>query len=388
MEYGALNITLKAGTGLPTDVPSVPAVLQDERMFTGAYKHPLLAPRGVCLIKDTLLVADTGQNRVFIWYKASQLGEQAEPDLVLGQIDLDATSRNAGATVSATSLQYPSGIWSDGERLIVADAWNHRVLIWQTWPQHDGQAADVVLGQPDFFHNEPNVNGLGAAPNAQSLYWPYGVYSDGKSLWIADTGNRRVLFFEKIPQENYTAASAVIGKATFEERDYEHQDAIWPYSVKIGPKGEMAIADTQYYRVLIWRHWQNARSQKADLIIGQADLDSNGMNQYGLFPQANTLSWCYDAVFYQKGILVADTGNSRVLCFEVLPLENNTKAQGLIGKPNFNMGSENMDTLFGTEKSLYWPFSISVEGNQVAIADTGNHRIILAQFLAGSIPQP
>ena len=387
MEYGALNITLKAGTGLPTNVPSVPAVVQDERMFKGAPDNPLLAPRGVCLVKDTLLVADTGQNRVFIWHNASQLPEQAEPDLVLGQLDMDATGRNSGATVSAATLQYPSGLWSDGERLIVADAWNHRVLIWHTWPQHDGQAADLVLGQPDFFHNQPNVRGIGTAPTAQSLYWPYGVFSDGTSLWIADTGNRRVLFFEKIPVENYTAADAVIGKATFDERDYEHQDAIWPYAVKIGPNGEMAITDTQYYRVLIWRHWQNALSQKAELIIGQADLDSSGMNQYGLFPQANTLSWCYDAVFHQKGILVADTGNSRVLCFEVLPPENNTKAQSLIGKPHFNMGSENMDTLFGTEKSLYWPFSISVNEDQMAIADTGNHRIILAQFLDSSIAQ-
>lgn len=381
MEYDALNITLKAGTGLPSMVASVPAPIHQERIFKGGLANPLLAPRGVLLVNNTLLVADTGQNRVFIWNNADQLPEQAEPDLVLGQLEMNATSRNAGVAASASTLQYPSGLWSDGKKLIVADAWNHRVLIWNSWPEADGQPADVVLGQPDFLQNQPNVIGLGAAPSAQSLYWPYGVFSDGQRLWIADTGNRRVLYFDQIPQNNYTAANAVIGKPSFEERDYEHHDAIWPYSVKIGPQGEMAIVDTQYYRVLLWQHWQDALQNKAASIIGQPDIDSNGMNQYGLFPQANTLSWCYDAFFYQKGILVADTGNSRVLAFENIPTENNQAAQSLIGKPHFNMGSENMDTLFGTEKSLYWPFSISIEGDRLAIADTGNHRVIFAAFM-------
>jgi hypothetical protein len=131
----------------------------------------------------------------------------------------------------------------------------------------------------------------------------------------------------------------------------------------------------------LWQHWQDALQNKAASIIGQPDLDSNGMNQYGLFPEANTLSWCYDTAFHRGGLLVADTGNSRVLNFEKVPTENNQAAQSLIGKPHFNMGSENMDTLFGTEKSLYWPFSISIERDRLAIADTGNHRIILAKFV-------
>lgn len=377
MEYGALNITLKAATSLSQAVTQIPAPVHQQRMFKGAAGNPLLAPRGVFLIENTLIVADTGQNRVFIWRNADQLPEFAEPDLVLGQSETNATGRNAGEGVSASTLQYPSGIWSDGQRLIVADAWNHRVLIWHQWPQKNGQAADVVIGQPDFEHNQPNVAGIGASPNAQSLYWPYGVCSDGQSLWVADTGNRRVLFFEKIPTQNYQSADAVIGKTSFQDRDYEQEDAIWPYSVKIGPRGEMAITDTQYYRVLLWQNWRDALQEKAQVIVGQADLESNGMNQYGLFPQANTLSWCYDSAFYRDGLLVADTGNSRVLCFQQVPLTSNATADNLIGKAHFNLGSENRDTLFGTEQSLYWPFSLSIEQSQLAIADTGNHRIIL-----------
>lgn len=99
-------------------------------------------------------------------------------------------------------------------------------------------------------------------PSSQSLNWPYGVFSDGKSLWIADTGNRRVLFYKNIPNQNFSEADEVVGKPDFNTRDYNNEDPIWPYSVKINSKGQMAIADTQFYRILIWNDWKDALSKK------------------------------------------------------------------------------------------------------------------------------
>jgi hypothetical protein len=353
--------------------------MEQPLIFKGAVDSPLLAPRGVCLADGKLFVADTGQNRVFIWH---QLPTQAQcpPDVVLGQVGKAATGRNANGRVSASSLMYPSGIWSDGQRLIVADAWNHRVLIWHQLPTEDGQAADVVLGQPDFLSNEPNVKGIGQSPTAQSLYWPYGLWSDGQQLWIADTGNRRILYFSQIPQQHYAAAEAVIGKPNFEERDYDHQYPIWPYSVKVHPNGAMAVADTQYYRVMIWNDWKTAFRQKADVIIGQGSFEGNGQNQFGWFPEANTLNWCYDMAFYQDGIWVADTGNSRLLWFGELPKQHNAAADDVLGQDNFTTGSENKNSIKSTEDSLYWPFHISIEGSTMAVADTGNHRVALIQL--------
>ncbi len=104
------------------------------------------------------------------------------------------------------------------------------------------------------------------------------------------------------------------------------------------------------------------------------------MNQYDLFPRADTLSWCYDAEFYKEGLLIADTGNSRILGFEQIPSSFGAAADNLIGKPHFRMGSENAATIFGTEAQLYWPFSISVEADFLALADTGNHRVSLQKF--------
>ena len=138
----------------------------------------------------------------------------------------------------------------------------------------------------------------------------------------------------------------------------------------------MAITDTQYYRVLGLNHWKDSLHRPADWIIGQDDFESNGMNRYQLQPQSNSLNWCYDAHFFESGLLVADTGNSRILWYPELPDRHGMEATSVIGPANFTTGSENEGTRFGTENALYWPFSVSLAGNRLALADTGNHRIV------------
>lgn len=375
---GKLHISLQKGA--IRDKKQATPISEQKLIFKGSESNPFLAPRGVCMTADKLIVADTGQNRVFVWNTIPTTTYQ-DADVILGQENVLSTGRNAGDKLSAASLMYPSGVWTDGTKLIVCDAWNHRVLIWHTMPTENGQPADVVLGQPDFTSNEPNVHGIGHAPTAQTLNWPYGCTVHEGRLFIADTGNRRVLVFDNIPTESYAAADHLIGKASFDERDYDNKDAIWPYAVKLSSDGRLVITDTQYYRVLYWDNWKDALTQKAKSIFGQPDFDSNGQNQYQLFPNERTINWTYDACFHKEGLFVADTGNSRVLHFGTILKENNPPATGVIGKSDFNTGSENADTIMGTESTMYWPFSISIQNTLVAIADTGNHRIIFHKLI-------
>jgi hypothetical protein len=138
MENEILNITLKKGAANAQPSLELSPITGEPFIFKGDEGNPFLAPRGVFIIKNHLFVTDTG--------------------------------RNSGKKVSASTLHYPSGIWSDGEKLIVADAWNHRVLIWHSIPTENGQAADVVIGQPDFESNEPNAKGIGVNPRAQPIH--------------------------------------------------------------------------------------------------------------------------------------------------------------------------------------------------------------------------
>lgn len=352
--------------------------VKNARLFKGSEINPFLAPRGVFVANNMLFVSDTARNRVFIW-KTIPTTEFQEPDIILGQSNINKTKRNSGGLTAANTLLYPSGIWSDGKKIIVADAWNHRVLIWNTIPTQNAQPADVVLGQPDFTQNQPNL-GISNNPTVQTLNWPYGVFSDGNSLWIADTGNRRVLFYHKIPTNNYAKAEKVIGKPDFTTRDYKNNEPIWPYSVKANEKGTLAIADTQFYRVLIWNNKNDAFDKPADVIIGQENFDNAGQNQFRLSPEKNTLNWTYDTCFYKDGILVNDTGNSRILGFHKIPEKNNENADFVIGRPDFNTSSEFKENMLGTDNAIYWPFSIYAVNDTLFIADTGNHRLVICDI--------
>jgi len=90
-----------------------------------------------------LILADTRNNRILIWNQLPTGNTQ--PDLVLGQTNF--ISNNPG--LAADKLNWPVGVTTDGKRLIVADTENNRVLIWNTLPRSNGQPADLVLGASD-----------------------------------------------------------------------------------------------------------------------------------------------------------------------------------------------------------------------------------------------
>ncbi len=124
---------------------------------------------------------------------------------VLGQTSGSVCSSSA---VSASTLQNPQGVWTDGSRVVVADTGNHRVLIWNSFPTSDGQSASLWLGQSSA---ASSVAGNGTT----GMSSPSRVYSDGTSLFVSDSGNHRVLFWKKFPTQNAQPADAVLGQADF-----------------------------------------------------------------------------------------------------------------------------------------------------------------------------
>ena len=132
----------------------------------------------------TLYVADTGNNRVVSFAPPFTTGMSASG--VVGQTNL----ASGGAGSGPGALDHPSGVAVDprGE-LWVADEQNNRVVRYPL-PIVDGSPADLVLGQPA-------PVGSGPGTTARALRGPDGVTLDPLSggVWVADTGNSRLLFF-------------------------------------------------------------------------------------------------------------------------------------------------------------------------------------------------
>jgi hypothetical protein len=205
----------------------------------------------VCVAAGRVVVADSTVHRVMVW-NGIPAASGANAQLVLGQTDF--TSNSFGA--SAGKFRNPSAVWTDGTRLAVADRLNHRVLVWTTFPTSNGQAADVVVGQPDFATNT-------AGNGAQKMDEPHGVASDGTSLFVADMGNNRVLVFDPFPTASNPAATGVLGQGNFTNvaiNDDDQDGSTGPTTARTmrGPQGvtvvgnRLYVADTGNNRVLVF----------------------------------------------------------------------------------------------------------------------------------------
>src|SRR4029077_18665136 len=93
----------------------------------------------------------------------------ATADLVLGQanfttlVEPDLTQQKVDA--KPNNLLNPAAVTSDGVHLYVTDLGQNRVLIWNSIPTQNQQAADLALGQPDMTSSIPNNSANMCASN-------------------------------------------------------------------------------------------------------------------------------------------------------------------------------------------------------------------------------
>ena len=163
-------------------------------------------PKGLLFTDDgKFLVCDGGNSRVMIFNEIPE-SHFASADVVLGQPDFTS---NTGA-LGRDKLNDPSSlaIANDG-RLIVADAQNSRVLVYNSIPNSNAARADIVIGQQDFISGD-----WGSGP--KNFSWPYGVAVDANNrLAVAEFGSNRVVVYNEIPRTNYAAADVVLGQPNF-----------------------------------------------------------------------------------------------------------------------------------------------------------------------------
>lgn len=152
----------------------------------------LFGPAGLWSDGSSLAVADHLNNRVLLWDDFPEDGEGA--DVVLGQPDMEGFGVNEGGL--ERGMDQPVDVHWDGERLLVVDPNNHRVLVWEAWPDEDHARPDAVFGQPDLETASANNTGDDRDISARSLSRPTGVHSDGERIFIADRDNDRVVLHD------------------------------------------------------------------------------------------------------------------------------------------------------------------------------------------------
>lgn len=384
---------------------------------------------GLAFGADTLFVADSNflgmtpvNNRVLMFQHVSQMVPApaaqikaysgncpvclGQANVVLGQPDFLSTNFHT----TQNGMRTPTGVATDGHVLAIADTGNNRVLLWLSLPNSNGQPADVVLGQPNFTTVAPII------ATASSFRGPQGVWIQNGKLFVADTGNNRIMIWNSIPTTNNQPADLELGQKNFTTVEQPPPTCAPPPApappppcslltatpgtvldpVSVSSDGvHLFVADTGYNRVLIWNSIPTVSGKPADVEIGQPNFSTAIANDNtDLCPQASPgyyAAECGRTLNYPSFVLsdgtrlfVADGGNDRVLVFNQIPTQNAAEADIVLGQPDeFASQVTSVSSLFNPLLNQSGaavdptPASLAWDGTNLYVADPSNRRILV-----------
>ncbi len=334
--------------------------------------HTMNEPTDVCFVGGAMVVADCQNNRVLI-YSSTPTSGDPDPDVVLGQPNLFDTSSNQGlGSPTASTLREPCSVATDGTRLLVSDSGNNRILIWNSIPTVTETPADLVLGQADMISGSPNSGGI----SASTLDSPAGLSVSGNSLFVCDQDNHRVLIWSDLTVLiNGAMADFVLGQDDFSSRFPNHGDVVTastlhsPADVLLAG-GYLFVADSGNHRILGFAS-SSMSAIPASLVIGQSNFSQN-VPGYGPISMNSPSGLASDGVRF----FVSDSGNHRVLAYESVPIISNPPVQGFLGQSGASGNLDNRGSSTPTESSVSGARGLFFDGVSLYVADTGNSRIL------------
>lgn len=409
-------------TGAPADVVVGQTNMTSRVAGSSPMASTLWLPLAGAVANNKLLILDAACHRVLI-FNSIPTSNAASADLVLGQANF--TSRVTATT--ATSLSSPYDVSSNGTKIIVTDQGNSRVLIWNSFPASNGQAADVVVGQANFTSSTGGIT-------SSTFSSPASAVTDGTRLYVAD--GYRVLVWNTIPTSNGAAADFVLGQANMTSQFAYHNNipsfnALATLNYITATTSKLYVPDSDNSRVLVWNLPVTSDFQAADSVIGQPNGTTNLANNHGLsipiisytnsvasdgtrllvsswenrrsliwnsiptsaivspnliLGQANMNQVLFDlggsvVATNQRGsfstmvgtkYLVADTTNNRVLIWNALPTTNNQTPDLVLGQANFTSNGTGC-----TSNTMSGPKHISTDGTKLFVSDTANSRVLV-----------
>ena len=267
-------------------------------------------PMALDLAHDRIFLCDSANNRVLVYdFRGGAPGPA--PIAVLGQPDTQSVAMNATGepTPNGCGLAFPNGIAYDAERdgLWVSDFLNNRILFFDTHVLKSFMPADCVIGQGGFGQAEARCGSRGLAGPAGLA-----LSADANRLFVADSLNHRVLIFAVDKLSHLSAAIAVLGQEDFLECEPGTTAATFrvPSGVAVDGNNQLYVADTGNHRVLVFDGNAVFNGASAYLVFGQEDFNSAADASGGEGLSAPT-EIALDEL--DSWIFVVDAGNHRVV---------------------------------------------------------------------------
>jgi DNA-binding beta-propeller fold protein YncE len=348
---------------------------------------------------NILYVADAGNSRILAFNLDDGIDNGEDAVAVLGQSDFISNSPNTPATASGffglsnrvSSMSFDSV----ANLLYVPISTQNRVMVFDVSTIDNGEDAVNVLGQNNFTSVSANQN---SAVGTAGLSEPTGTALSNEYLYVADSGNNRIMIFDLQSIDNGEPAMEVMGQLDGNGVPSFIQNK--PNSANINDHGfdysfntqgqyggsdvdtihhRLFVTDKENNRVLVFNldGSNNLIDYNADNVLGQADLITGNVNRGGAV-SASTLRAPSDLVYDSASnrLYVTDSYNSRVLIYDLNGgINNGQPAIHVLGQMNFSMfGSQiNFDAT-----SLGLPTSIVLDPTRsiLYVSDIGYNRIV------------
>jgi uncharacterized protein (TIGR03437 family) len=349
-----------------TPSPQIEGVIGQSDLVSGKVNRGLVEPSATSLSAPlggafdsagNLWVVDTNNNRV-LSYPASAAFSYFAATIVVGQTDFPFNSPNliegrevwnAGSAAikinnASVNFSFGGGIAVDKNsnppHLYIADTFNNRVLgfldaraVGTDARSILTQKADLVIGQLDLFRSIVNWAPSGSSgdvnvPTQTGLLRPVGLaVDDDGNVWVADSGNGRVLRFPapfSVEAGTVQTADTVLGQSSFTNKDQSatKQTMHTPYGLaffllvdpttnKVLGQTHLAVSDLALNRVLVFQS-PLVTGEEAFTVVGQQDFSSGGASN----TPAGLNAPRYLATDTGGRLYVADSGNNRLVVFE------------------------------------------------------------------------
>ncbi len=345
----------------------------------------LSEPAGIAVDANTLFVADTKNHRVLGYDAANVPQTGAAASIVVGQPSEVSNGFNQASSASGSTSTKPRGMSRSGTDLFIADTAHHRVLVLGA-PPKAGDVPTRVFGQPDANLVLPNAGGV---PTARSLKSPRGAFADAQHVIIADTGNHRVLVFDRA--STGPDAMLVLGQTSF--------GAVLPNAGGAPSLGTLAgpesaysdgtrlfVADTGNHRVLVWNTFPTQNGKAADFVLGQSAADQVLSNRGTGAASADRMSSPTSIDVIGAALFVADSGNNRVLRFAPLPTASGALANAVLGQPDLTSRGS---AAAATDKThLAGPAALADDGANLYVIDRDVARVVVFSLPADTTGSP
>ncbi|TGK79010.1 hypothetical protein EHQ24_15800 [Leptospira noumeaensis] len=285
----------------------------------------LSSPTAVLAGELGIYVSDSATNRVLFYS-----GTSTSAVRVIGQPNFTSN----GTSITSSGFSFPAGLAKDSLGLYVADLNSFRVLYFEG----TNTAASRVYGQVDF-------NTAVYAPNAAAdvITAPYGLAADNQGFYVADSSQNRVLYF---PNGSYVA-TRVYGQPNFIDNTAGSTATTLssPEGVAVSSEG-VYIADTGNHRVLFYP----GTSTTATRVYGQPNLTANVPNNGGI--GAATLVAPRTVLAFGGDVWIVDSSNHRVLLYSGTSTTA-SKVFGQSGNGSFSVSASGLSaTAFDFPQSI------------------------------------